>query len=98
MCTKLSMDWETPISGFRSARFERIEPAKNAYRFYQINWQPTLFEEWAVVRIYGRKGQPKRMIATSYASLEEAWPFIRKLVKIRLRHGYRVIQVNTISS
>jgi hypothetical protein len=84
------MDWESPVPGFRVVEFDHTEPAKNAYRYYMILWQPTLLDEWAVVRIFGRHGQPKRTIATPFPSLEAAWPFIRALVKARLRHGYHV--------
>ncbi len=90
------VDWDTPLPGFRAVRFERIEPAKNMRRFYMLAWQQTLFGEWVVVRRYGRKGQAGRQISiTPFASLEAAWPLIRTLVKTRLRHGYRIMHIDT---
>ena len=86
----LDIDWESPLPGFRAVEFDRVEPDKNAYRFYRIIWQPTLFDAHAVIRFYGRIGQPKRMTANPFPSLEAAWPFIRALVKARLRHGYHI--------
>ena len=87
------MDWNEPPAGFRSALFERIEPQKNMRRVYLVGWHPTLFDEGAVVRLFGRKGQSQHVIFKAYPSLEEAWPFIRSLIRARLRHHYRLIEV-----
>ncbi len=89
------MDWESPPSGFRFVLFDRTEPAKNAYRFYLIGWLPTLFDEGAVVRLYGRKGTTQRARATPFPSITEAWPLIRSVIKTRLRHGYQIVAQNT---
>jgi predicted DNA-binding WGR domain protein len=39
-------------------RLERREPARNWLRFYTIAVTRTLFDGWAVVRAWGRIGQP----------------------------------------
>ena len=39
-------------------RLERREPARNRQRFYAILVTPTLFGAWAMVREWGRIGQP----------------------------------------
>ncbi len=39
-------------------RLERREPARNRLRFYTIAVTRTLFDGWAVVREWGRIGQP----------------------------------------
>ena len=49
--------------------------------------------EGAVVRSYGRKGGSNRILSTPFDSLETAWPFIRRTIKARLRHGYQVVEV-----
>lgn len=41
-----------------SIRLERREPARNRLRFYNIAVTRTLFDGWAVVREWGRIGQP----------------------------------------
>ncbi|MFQ5856024.1 MAG: WGR domain-containing protein [Anaerolineae bacterium] len=89
------MDWESPPSDFRFVLFERVEPEDNAHRFYLVGWLPTLLEEGAVVRLYGRKGGAQRTLTTPFSSLTEAWPFIRSVIKTRLRHGYRVVAPET---
>ncbi len=88
---KNPMDWESPPPGFRFVLFDRTEPAQNTYRFYLIGWLPTLFDDGAVVRLYGRKGATQKVLMTPFPSIEQAWPFIRSVIKARLRHGYRII-------
>jgi predicted DNA-binding WGR domain protein len=39
-------------------RLERREPARNIQRFYAITVTRTLFDRWAVIREWGRIGQP----------------------------------------
>jgi predicted DNA-binding WGR domain protein len=85
------MNWEFPPQDFRFILFDRTEPEKNACRFYLIGWMPTLLDERAVVRMFGRKGETQRVITAPFESLEAAWPLIRSVIKARLRHGYQVI-------
>lgn len=46
-------------------RLERREPAHNRQRFYTIAVTRTLFDGWALVREWGRIGQP--------GTVREAW-------------------------
>ena len=86
-------DWEKPPLGFRYILFERVNPERNEARFYYLSWQPTLIHSNAVVRLYGRRGESQHWISPQpFSSLEEAWPSIRKVIKTRLRHGYRIVQ------
>lgn len=86
------MDWESPPPDFRYVLFDRTDPEKNIYRYYVIAWLPTLFDERAVIRRYGRKRMTQRTLITPFPSLKEAWPFIRSVIKTRLRHGYRIVE------
>ena len=94
------MDWEHCPDAFGSMRFERCAPHDNANRYYILAWQPTLFGTGAVVRPFGydafvrqfgRKGQSQRMLFNEFASLDTAWPFIRAMIRARLRHHYQLI-------
>jgi predicted DNA-binding WGR domain protein len=88
----MDMDaWTLPQPDFNQVEFERIDLAANARRYYLVAWQPDLFGEGAVIRLYGRMGRCKRVITTPFPSLEAAWPAIRAIVRTRLRHGYRLI-------
>jgi predicted DNA-binding WGR domain protein len=73
--------------------FERVNPNRNEVRFYYLAWQPTLFDAGAVVRLWGRKGESQTELATPFETLAEAWPTLRRLIRTRLRRGYRLIEV-----
>ena len=82
---------EAPAS-FRYALFERVNPERNESRFYYLSWQATLFNEGAVVRLWGRKGESQSELATPFPTLAEAWPLLRRVIRSRLRRGYRVVE------
>ncbi|MCB0105769.1 MAG: WGR domain-containing protein [Caldilineaceae bacterium] len=86
------MDINTLKDNFTWLVLKRIDPVANARRYYAIGWQETLLG-WAVVRVYGRMGGSRRTIDPEpFASLDDAWPTIRRLIKTRLRHGYVIAQ------
>ena len=72
-------------------RLESVDLAENRHRFYHLTWQPTLFGEGALVRTWGRQGQPGTSRATFYPDRDGAQAEIRQVVRRRLAHGYRVI-------
>ena len=85
--------WEIPPADFRFLLFDRVNPAKNEHRYYYLGWQPTLVDKGAVVRLFGRKNGAQRMISPQpFESLQAAWPFLRAIIKTRLRHNYRIVQ------
>jgi len=54
--------------------------------------EETLFGEGTLVRAWGRRGTAMRREKIElYASPQEAWPQVRRLIRRRLRHGYRII-------
>lgn len=95
MAQKDMMDWTAPLPDFHFVLFDRTDPVQNVQRFYLVAWLPTLFEEGAVVRIFGRKSVSQRLYSTPFPSLAEAWPFIRSTIKTRLRHGYQITAMGT---
>lgn len=86
------MDWRLPPADFCSVTFERVNLAKNERRIYFLAWQPTLFGEHVLVRVWGRKNGRRRMLAHPFTSLDEAWPVFRAIIKTRLRRGYRLVE------
>jgi predicted DNA-binding WGR domain protein len=85
------MDWDEPPAEFTAVELMRIDPPANARRYYRIAWEPTLFDEYAVTRTYGRRGVWRRTRTIPFPTLEAAWPLIRASIKARLRHGYIVV-------
>jgi hypothetical protein len=86
-------NWETPPANFSFILFERVRPEQNECCFYYLAYLPTLLDERAVIRLYGRKGSAQRLITPQpFGSLQAAWPLLREIIKTRLRHGYRIVQ------
>jgi predicted DNA-binding WGR domain protein len=79
------------LADFRAfVRFASVDPATNRWRFYDLRWQPTLFGEGALVRTWGRQGQPGTRCAAFYPDRDQADAEVRQVVRRRLQHGYRV--------
>ncbi len=68
---------------------EKRIPALNQKRFYTITVTPTLFDGWALVREWGRIGQPGTVREMEFATEGEAWA-AREQWRIRKeKRGYR---------
>jgi predicted DNA-binding WGR domain protein len=69
-----------------------MNPDRNEQRWYYLGWQASLLDEGGVVRFYGRKGGFQRQAPwQQFTSLAEAWPFIRRQIRARLRRGYIIV-------
>ena len=76
----------------RSILLHRIRPAANEARFYFLQIGPTLTDEMAVTRVWGRLGRWQRIQVTPCTSREAAQNLARRLVRRRLQRGYQIIQ------
>jgi len=73
-----------------SIYLERREPARNRQRFYAITVTPTLFGSWAMVREWGRIGQPgtvREMWFETEAAAVEAGMKVRQRKEKRGYHA-----------
>ena len=68
----------------------KIRPAENQFRFYAVDVLPGLFGNWAVVREWGRIGQPGTLRRDWYNSQEQAEQEAGKLIERKTRRGYQV--------
>lgn len=76
------------------AYLERIRPEKNERRFYAVYWTDTLLGP-AVMRVHGRKGAWGRVLPpVFFPDLETARPYMERLVRRKLRSGYRLLSFN----
>ncbi|MCB0169343.1 MAG: WGR domain-containing protein [Anaerolineae bacterium] len=90
--TQLPEQWEHLPKKFISILFERVCPEKNENKFYWLAWQPTLIDDWAVVRMHGRKDGFQRVLSpTPFRSLAEAWPVIKRTIRARVQRGYTIV-------
>jgi hypothetical protein len=56
------MDVDALRPGFTYLLLERVDLEKNENRFYYLAWQPSLFDQGVVMRMYGRKDGPRRKL------------------------------------
>jgi len=70
---------------------ERREPARNRQRFYAITVTRTLFGSWALVREWGRIGQPGTVRETWFETEGEAIEAGGKVRQRKERRGYRAV-------
>ena len=79
------------VAAFRShVRLISVDPAANRFRAYVLSWRPTLWGDFALVQTWGRLGSPSRSRTTTFAARPLAQEAIVRLLRRRLRHGYRV--------
>lgn len=70
---------------------ERREPARNIQRFYAITVTRTRFDDWALVREWGRIGQPGTVRETGMASEHTAVTTSASLRRRKERRGYALV-------
>lgn len=74
-----------------SIHLERREPARNRLRFYAITVTRTLFGSWAVIREWGRIGQPGTVRETWFATEAAAIEAGEKVRQRKERRGYHAV-------
>lgn len=76
-----------------SIRLERRESARNRMRFYAITVTRTRFDGWAVVREWGRIGQPGTVREAWFATETAAIEAGEKVRQRKEKRGYRAVGV-----
>jgi len=71
-------------------RLERREPAHNRLRFYNIAVTRTLFDGWALVREWGRIGQPGTVREMWFETEGAAIEADAKVRQRKEKRGYRM--------
>jgi predicted DNA-binding WGR domain protein len=66
------------------------EPDKNMHRFYQMYVTPGIFDNWSLVREWGRVGSPGTVRKDWFDSKEEAAAAGEKLSDVKRKKGYRL--------
>ena len=74
-----------------SIHLEQREPTRNRQRFYAILVTPTLFGAWAMVREWGRIGQPGTVRETWFATETAAIQAGAAMRQRKERRGYRTV-------
>ena len=72
-------------------RFVTLDPARNRARFSTLTWQPAPWGLGAIVRRWGWLGSQRRWLSRCYLDQASAQASVARLLRRRLRPGYRVI-------
>ncbi|GEM_PF-3334646 len=73
---------------FMEIHLEKIDAARNCYRFYEISLEPDLFAQTALVVRWGRIGGRGRIRIAGSGTMREAQDLATRILRLRLRHGY----------
>ncbi len=73
----------------RAVWLERRDPATGMARFYAISVAPTLFGPWALVREWGRIGQPGTVREEWFETAVLAESAGLRLIRRKERRGYK---------
>lgn len=71
---------------------ERVNKEKNQYRFYSLSVVQTLFQDWALVREWGRVGSTGKKRSDWFNTEEEAINALFELQKLKKRKGYELLR------
>lgn len=73
----------------------RVDQEKHMDRWYAVNVQPTLFDRYAVICLWGsRRTGYQREKAFALDSLEEARDLALKIVGWKIKRGYRTFPLS----
>ena len=81
----------TTLASMGLIHLERRESAYNRMRFYNIVVTPTLFGGWALVREWGRIGQPGTVRETWFESENAAIEAGTQVRQQKERRGYLLV-------
>jgi predicted DNA-binding WGR domain protein len=73
---------------------QRIDAARNMWRFYELALQPTLFGELSLVRTWGRIGSSGQCKIVTFPEVDEAARALKRLAAAKRRRGYDEIKLN----
>lgn len=69
-------------------RLERMDPSRNAFRFYQLELLPDLFDQAALRVSWGRIGRPARQAIRCGGEIDEVVEIKDRIVRDKTRKGY----------
>jgi DNA invertase Pin-like site-specific DNA recombinase/predicted DNA-binding WGR domain protein len=66
----------------------RIDDTRRMYRYYRLDVQPNLFEEWCLMREWGRIGSTGQARSLPFSTPQEAEAALDKQRHVKERRGY----------
>jgi predicted DNA-binding WGR domain protein len=69
---------------------ERHDAKQNMHRFYQLLVMPGLFDDWSLVKEWGRVGSPGTVRKEWFTTEQEAELASQKISGKKIKKGYRL--------
>ncbi len=69
---------------------QKIRPEENQYRFYTLRVTPSLFDEWTLIREWGRIGSSGTLRSDIFLTKEEALQKMKTVLKDKTKKGYLI--------
>lgn len=73
-----------------SIYMERHDAKNNMHRFYQMLVTPGLFDDWSLVKEWGRVGSPGTVRKEWFTTEQEAGIASQQLYSRKIKKGYRL--------
>lgn len=73
-----------------SYSLHKINPQKNQYRFYTVRITPSLFDDWTLIREWGRIGSSGTIRSDIFSTEEEARQKMESILKDKTKKGYKI--------
>jgi len=73
------------------AYLERHDDDKNMHRFYQMYVAPGLFDDWSLIREWGRIGSPGTVRKDWFDTEEQAVTAGQKIIDSKQKKGYQTV-------
>ncbi|MDD5463227.1 MAG: WGR domain-containing protein [Methylococcales bacterium] len=73
-----------------SVYLERHDPDQNLHRFYQLHVTPGLFDDWSLVKEWGRVGSPGTVRKAWFETEAEALNARQRVIEVKQKKGYRL--------
>jgi predicted DNA-binding WGR domain protein len=71
-------------------RLHKIIPDENQYRFYTLRVIPSLFNEWALVREWGRIGRSGTIRFDVFKHEQDALNREQEILQAKVKKGYNI--------
>lgn len=73
-----------------SYSLHKINPQKDQYRFYAVRVTPSLFDDWTLIREWGRIGSSGTVRSDIFETEQEALQKMESILKDKQKRGYIV--------
>lgn len=79
------------MTGSYSCTLQRVNSKENQYRFYAVHVTPSLFNDWILVREWGRIGSGGTIRSDVFTTEAQALQKMDTILRDKKKKGYKVL-------